>query len=49
MTFDNIFNPKKNKSLIGHENHFFFFKNLILRKRLPKVIEIIMMIKTLIF
>ena len=37
MTFDNIFNPKKNKSLIGHENHFFFFKNLILRKRLPKV------------
>ena len=38
MMLNEIFNPKKTLRLFGHDKNFDFFKELILNKKLPKVL-----------
>ena len=38
MMLNEIFNPKKTLRLFGHDKNFNFFKELILNKKLPKVL-----------
>ena len=40
MNLIDFFNPKKTLKLFGLENEFNFFKNLLLKEKLPKVLLI---------